>query len=72
MTQFCFYTKIEIDGGLFDRVIAGYTDGKFNYYKNDNGDWIAVNKDSGKALTSHKIRIITIIMAHLMGALHLI
>ena len=47
MKKIEFYTRTHKNGKDIAEKVNGYTDGKFNYYKNEFGNWFAVEPKTG-------------------------
>ena len=57
MKRISFYSLHRPDGLPLQAVMHdGYTDGKFNYYRNAAGVWFAISPETGLSLTSGRTR----------------
>ena len=66
MKKLQFYTRYMIDGSAIALLVRGYTDGTYNYYKNDYGTWCAIHPLSGLAIPNSygRTRKNAVTMAH--------
>lgn len=52
MKKLDFYTMQSKNKKPAAVLVSGYTDGTFNYYKNDRGYWWAIHPGTGLAVTN--------------------
>ena len=64
-----FYTMVRENGKNIAKQQNGYTDGNFNYYKNQYGTWHAIHPENGLSVCTDTTRKAAAARAGTMGDL---